>query len=434
MSGANLIFYGTTGPAGTNNNTSQPDPAQWLGKFRATQTLHSLQSTLTHVQTTESRHYLRDTARIGDGANAHAFKWLLILTGPAAMSAARIESFDNATGIFKLDRRTTANAAIGNTYALFNRNNVWPDVTAQQAIEGDTRYRCIFLRNQHGVAITNVRFHVVPLSAGGSDLARCASPQDLQDISGQFLSRPNDTTDILTALGAVDPVDAASFTNSMQGTSGWASPQSRAASGGVNASLANNFGSPVWLRRIISPGWTKRRSVAVMLVVSTDLTGSDPDPLVTGAIMSWDIAGTPAGILELDRYVGERGGCRLNGRVFEASTGLPYREQVRFDLFPGDLGTVVTDELPSYLPGGVEESDDEGKAFATFRADEASAAGAVVTPRMFVAAGEEVGEPKPPLALSFTGGFGFAHAAELFTTTNTQEFQEDPAPGFMPAI
>ncbi len=430
MPGQNLIFYGTTGPSGAAHGNSQPNPAQWLGRYRASQTLHSLQSTLTHDQATTSRHYLRDTARIGDGANAHVFKWLLIQTGPASLSAARVEAFDSATGMFKLDRRTSANALTGNSYALFSRNNVWPDVTAQQALQGDVRYRCIFFRNQHGVAITNLRFYLVPLMTGGGDFDRISSRDDIQDLSGVFLERANDTTDILNALGNVDRTTP---NNGFESASGWVHPYDRATAFSENASLANNFGSPIWLRRTIPTDCTRRRSVAVMLVATTDLAGSDPDPLVGACIMPYDILGTPAGGLEIDRFVGVSGGCRLNARVFESSTGLPYAEYLRFELSSGDLGEIAVDGDPIVSPG-VELTDEQGEAFATFRADDLSAAGETVTPRVVIPAGDEVADPVAPLQISFSGTVELAHDATLFTSPNEQTYDDEQGAGFLPGI
>ena len=148
MPGNDLIFHGTTGPGGVDGG-SQPDPADWLGRARASQVLHEFQSTLTAAQTAQSRYFVVDSTRIGDGEDVHVFKWLLIQTGTNALAAGRVMSFDSSTGTFKLDRLLGPGVAgIGDDYALFAVNNVWPDVSAAQAAAGEERFRCLVFRNR----------------------------------------------------------------------------------------------------------------------------------------------------------------------------------------------------------------------------------------------------------------------------------------------
>ena len=360
MPGNDLRFYGTTGTDGTADGDSQPDRSLWLGRFRASQTLHEFQSTVTTAQTDRDRHILVDSARIGDGADAHALKWLLVQTGPAALSAARVASFDTATGTFVLDRRTTANAAIGDDYAIFDGENVFPDVTAAQCVSGDTRFRCIVARNEHGVAVTNVKHHFQTLALGDVLFDRINNV-----VSGQpFLQRSDDTTDVLNSLGQRDLLGGPdNFSLSGQ----WNHPFRGAEAFEIDASLANNFGNAIWLRRVVPAGCKLRRSVAMMVVVTTDVTGSDPDPLVGAAIIAFDITGlTPQASLVPDRFVHAGGGARLSAAVTDTTTQAPVPDQpVQFQMKAGDAGTVATDDDPV---APYATTDDDGLAGATYAA------------------------------------------------------------------
>lgn len=384
MPGNDLRFYGTTGSGGTADGDSQPTPANWLGRFRASQTLHEFQSTLTAAQTAQNRHFVVDSSRIGDGAQAHQFKWLLVQTGPAALSAARIESFDTSTGAFKLDRPTSGSAASGDDYAVFDRNNVWPDVTAQQALQGDERFRCVYFRNEHGAAVSAVRFYLVPLTMGGYEFARINQVNNLQP----FLQRSDDVTDVLDALGQRDP---AGGPDQFAGSSGWIRPNGRVNAFGEDASTPNNQGMAVWLRRTIPAGLRLRRSLAVMLVVDTTTTGSDPDPLRSACIMPFDVLGTPAASLQRDRYTHVGGGGRLEGAVVESATGLPIPSRpVKFQVAVGDVGSVATDDDPV---APYDTTDSAGLAAATATIPSGATPGDDSTFQMLVGAGDEVGDP-----------------------------------------
>ncbi len=385
MPGNDLIFIGTTGPGGTAGDNT-PDPANWLGRARAadSNTLSEIESTLTSTQITTARHILIDTARIGDGANAHALKWILIQTGPAALEAARIESFDDSTGTFKLDRRTTANAVSGDAYAIFAPNNVWPDVTPTQAREGDERFRCIYMRNTHGATITNVRYHLVPLGAGGNDLARINQVSS----TATFIERADDTTDIVDSLG--QRVVGTGSDGFNLGTSSWLNPPSRGIAFGEDASLINNDGNAIWLRRTVPAGVRFRRSIAYMIVATTDVTGSDPDPLAGAAIMAWDIEGVPEGTVAGDRYGSVGGGIRYTGTVTdslgEALSGIP----VEWRVSSGDVGTVVTDDDPV---SGYDTTDSNGLTGATFTIPTTATPGDTSDVELVLPGGEEVGDP-----------------------------------------
>lgn len=387
MPGNDLVFYGTTGPGGGADGGAQSDPSLYLGRFRSSTRLDEFQSTLTANQLARDRHTIVDATRIGDGADAHELKWLLIQTGPAALYASRIMSFDDATGEFKLEARTPATAVIGDDYAVFSRNNVWPDVTIAQARDGDQRFRCISFRNQHGVDIDDVTIHFEALNLDGSEFARIQ--QDQSPPLQPFIQRSDGVTDILDSFGQRDP---AGGPDNFIGSGGWQSPATRAMSDTSTLLIGNNFSIGIWLRRLLAANLLgRRRSVAIKVVVETSTTGSDPDPLVGACILSFDVLGEdPTVELEVDRFVHIDGGARLKATV-EDSQGPVTDDDVHFIVRAGDQGTIVTDGDPDV---GFDELNEDGCAFATFLAPSSPTfEGDLTHPQAIVGAGDEVGDP-----------------------------------------
>lgn len=404
MPGDDLIFYGTTGPAGTSDaNPSTPDPNDWLGKFRAPETLHEFQSTLTANQNVRSRHYVVDSSRIGDGEDAHVFKWVLIQTGPNSLAAGRVMSFEDATGTFKLDRLLGPTvAAIGDSYAVFDVNNVWPDVTAAQAADGDTRYRCICFRNQHGTAISNVRVHFTDLNAQGNALMRMH-----QKTTGwPFIQRSDDETDLYDSLGLRDPLGGS---DGFAQCGPWIIPYAYVFATPQMTTLLNNFHLAIWLKRTIPENHRYRRSIAALIVCESTTTGSDPDPLVGAAVMAWDVEGEdPEATIVQDRYTYIGGGVRLTADVTAAGVLLEDRP-VQWVIRSGDLGSIFTDDDPL---AGWDTTDEDGETQATLIAPELqSAAGLVTHPRLIIGAGEEVGDPRPRVSGVLAATFSYTVSA-----------------------
>jgi hypothetical protein len=425
--GQNLVWYGTTGTAGTAEGQSQASPAAWLGKWRASQTLHSLQSTLTASQSAQSRSFLVDSAQIGAGAQAHRLKWLVLVTGPAAPAAARVASFDSATGTYKLDRPLPAAAASGNTYRLFSRNNVWPDVSAAQASAGETRYRCIVFRNEHAATLAAVRIYFLDLSAGGADCQRLHQTA----YGTPFLSRANDQTDLLDSLGQRQALGGS---DAFDGSGPWQNPFGFAVADTLVANLGQNASIAVWLRRRIPAGVQFRRSVALQIVAETTTTGSDPSPLITSAVMAYDVAAdaaTPAASIERDRYVQIGGGTRLRGAVTRGA-GPEAARAVRWRLRSGDGGALYTDDDPS---PGYATTDGSGVVYATYHAPEDAAdEGADAQAQLVVIAGDELGDPQPRIALAAAADFGESASGDLTLPSLTESFDEDLAAPLWAAI
>ena len=385
MPGNDLVFYGTTGPGGGADGGAQSDPNLFLGRFRSSTSLDEFRSTLTANQLARDRHTIVDATRIGDGADAHELKWLLIQTGPAALYASRIMSFDDATGEFKLEARTPATAVIGDDYAVFARNNVWNDVTIAQSRDGDQQFRCISLRNEHGVQITNVKIHFEALNLDGSEFARLNQTNQIQP----FIERADGVTDILDAFGQRDPLGGP---DNFIGSGGWQTPATRAMADTTIATLANTFSDAIWMRRLFPADLLmRRRSVAIKVVASTDIGGSDPDPLVGACILAFDVLGEdPTVELEVDRFVHISGGARLKATVSD-SAGPVTDDDVQFVVKAGDQGVIVTDGDPDI---GFDELNEDGEAFATFLAPTSPTfEGDPTHPQAIVGAGDEVGDP-----------------------------------------
>ncbi len=386
MPGNDLLFYGTTGTGGGFDGDAQSNPALFLGRFRSSTRLDEFQSTTTVSQATfpRARNVLIDATRIGDGADIHALKWLLIQTGPAALFASRIMAFDTATGRFQLEERTPAVVAAGDDYAVFDRNNVWPNVTVAQAAAGDEQFRCISFRNEHGVQITNIKIYFEAIGLSGFEFARLHQTNQIQP----FIERADGVTDILNVFGQRDPLGGP---DNFIGSGGWVEPQTREIADTTIATLADTFSDAIWLRRTIPAGVRFRNSVAILIVAESDFGGSDPDPLAGAAVMAFDIEGEdPTVTLEIDRPIHIAGGARLNGEALVSGSPLVGRA-VRFGIRAGDEGTIITTDNPTT---DFEITDAEGKAVATFKSPENPAfEGDLTHPQFVVGAGGEVGDP-----------------------------------------
>lgn len=396
MPGNDIRFYGTTGPGGSFDGDAESNPANFLGRFRSSTLLHEFQSDLTSNQAASTRHIIIDTSRIGDGANVHALKWLLMSTGGNALSAARIMAFDDATGLFKLDRQLGPGNALNNDeYTVFPRSNVFPDVTEAQAAAEDTSFRCIAMRNEHGATFTNFRVFFVDLMTSGVEFASITQAENPTGLS--FISRADGVTDILDSLGQRFTNPALPVEDGFRSSSTWhtaladAQAVFPANTPFLPLDIALNASVGIWLRRTM-PAVRFRKSIAFMLIAISDVGGSDPDPLAGAVIISFDIEGsTPVPTLTVDRPIHIAGGARLNGSVLTPSGAPIVDRPVRFAIQAGDEGTIVTSNNPAT---DFETTDENGEAVGTFKSTSNPAfEGALSTIQMIVGAGDEVGNP-----------------------------------------
>ena len=156
--------------------------------------------------------------------------------------------------------------------------------------------------------------------------------------------------------------------------------------------------------------------MAHVVICDSDVTGQDPDPLISGAIFPHDLLGTQTATLQPDRYVAIGGGARYTGQALDVG-GAPVPDRpLRWGLRAGDLGTVSTDDDPI---AEYDTSDAAGEVFATFQAPTLpAAAGQTSHVQLILGAGPELANPKPRIALASIGTFRYAGAAE-FTIPST---------------
>lgn len=430
MPGGDLMFHGTTGDEASADGASQPDQSQWLGGHRAAELLWEFQSSLTAAQTDRSRHVIVDSSRIGDGEDVHALKWIAIQTGTNAFAAARVAAFASATGTFKLDRALgPGNAQISDVYRVFEPNNVFASVSSAEALAGSTTYRSIVIRNLHGASLSNARCYFVPLETDGSEI-RLTQPAGNAIGGSAFLSRADELTDPLNSLGNSDPMGGA---DQFDGCNSWRPlPLSDAATQNAAGLWTNTLNIPLWLRRIVEIGQRSRSSVAVQLIVLTDTTGSDPDPLGSSAIIAWDVGlGSLAGEFARDRYVHRGGGTRLTALVTSAS--IPVASiPVQFGVRPGDLGAISSDDDPEPDFGTTDENGEAGLTFISPEAE--SADGTTSRIQMLIPDGLEVGDPQPRVTLATLSPFAFAVTAELTIPQSQRSFVDDPSGSMLPSF
>ena len=290
------------------------------------------------------------------------------------------------TGGFKLERRFPALAGIGDDYAVFDRENVFPNVTLDQARDGDQRFRCIALRNEHGGIVTNVKLYFTAIGSSGQRMSRFH--QGASPAIQPFLQRADGVTDLFDAFGQRDPLGGP---DNFADSGAWLNPQTFPIADVTVGSIGINGVIAIWLRRITPENLRLRNSTAIMIVAETDVGGSDPDPLIGAAIIPYDIDGeTPAATLQIDRFVHIQGGGRLLGTVTNSAG--PIRDRaVRFGIRTGDLGTIATDDDPTT---DFDVTDEDGVAFGTFFASvDPADEGALSHPQVIVGAGDEVGDP-----------------------------------------
>lgn len=390
--GNTLRFYGTTGPGGSDGD-AQTDRTLWLGRHRSSTRAEDYHSTLTASQTARDQHIIVDSSRIGDGDDAHVFSWVIMLTGAAAGTAARVMKFTDASGSFLLDRRLGGVAASGDFYALFSPGGVFPDLTQDQSRAGEEgRFRCLVMRNETGGAITDVRLHFLPLEGiTYGELAIFAMTDG--EAAGPFKLITDEFDDPLTDLGGL------LSTEQFENASGWITPTDRTLTLFNTASLPNNEFLAFFLRRVSPTQRRARESVAYAILVTSSTTGQDPDPLLGGMVVTYDVAGIElTNTLESDRFVHILGGARYEVISQDSAGDAVADVFVRFEAFGG--GSIATEDDPTT---NHDRTDARGEANATYTAPtDLAEVGEPAFIRAIIGGGTEVGCPQPIPTVNFT--------------------------------
>jgi len=415
-----LDFRGTVGPGG-GSGQSRPDPLTWLGRSYAAESIHSLQSTLTANQDVSRRNEIIDSARIGDGANAHALKWMAILTGPAALAAARVMSFDDATGTFKLDRELGPGLAVsGNAYRLFNPGNVFGNLSAAQAVDGITDYRSIALFNaSHGAAVNDIKIYFRPLGSLRSDII---DRTHQGGSGGLWIERSDVFTDIFDSLGGrIVGTGSDGFLVS----GGWLHPFGYATADVTYTTMNPTAFVGIWLRRKLPAGSAPGLSLAIQIIAEASNTGSDPDPLAVSGIICFDIGSAPVeGLVQADRFVHVGGGARIDAQLDRLGAPIAQRP-VQFGLRLGEQGIIIADDDPL---AGYSTTDDEGRASATYTLDLLATEGGLAHPRAIIGAGEEVADPRPRVSFSavILTPYSVQAAVDIDAPQTSRTYIDDP--------
>ena len=101
---------------------------------------------------------------------------------------------------------------------------------------------------------------------------------------------------------------------------------------------------------------------------------------------------------------------------------------VRFDLRPGDDGTIFTRDDPIST---FDTTDADGEVDATFLSPNIQAvAGETSVVRMFIGAGAEIADPQPRVSFAGVTSFAYAASGDLSQPAASQTFLEDPGGGF----
>jgi hypothetical protein len=332
---------------------AQADPNASLGAYRSSTKLDELESMFTAVAAVDDLK-LVDSARIGDGVDAHVGKWLLIVGGNNAVDyASRITTFDNSSGEFGVFTALPAAVAIGDQYRIFDANNLFDDSSAVEAAAGDVEHRMIYSKNATGIAFTAVRYYLELLEAGSGELEIVAD--DHAAASDQWQA---------ASVDEEDEPDLSGF----WGNAVFERPIIYGGSSQPpgNPGQPNGNGNPIWVRRTLAANTRGMSPTVFKLVLEATNTGGVPDPIRGAALIIFDIAGFTSSLeVTRDRKTYVFGGGRMIATLTAQETGLVVSDEpVTWELTSGP-GALNFD--------GTEETDDDGESSVVYvsPADEA---------------------------------------------------------------
>jgi hypothetical protein len=241
-----------------SGGAANSDPLLSFGGAKSGTPVEELQSTVTTNQGPDLSVFF-DSARIGDGDGTHVDKWILFITGPNALSAARVIDFRSADGRFQLEFRMLSTSVVGNIYRLFDLNSLFHEVTEAQCASGHTDYRMVYVTNTSGDAATKwqgyLRARGIGPSWAGVDF-EIFSKEDQNPVEGT----PADEETPPAGLDAVER-----FTRTLA-FYGFPSPQP------FRPRIhAQNFGGgtfrAIYLKRIVPENQRRQPYAAAMIIV-----------------------------------------------------------------------------------------------------------------------------------------------------------------------
>lgn len=358
--GSDIIPYYSIDGSG-----AQGDPNASLGGNVATNPVYNVESALTSSQSGGGRELI-DTSQIGAGVDAHVGKYLVMMEGAAAVHAARVDEFDNATGRMVLREATPTAAAAGDTYRLHAVNELWSDVDGEDSSLGATHHRCIYLRNSTGGGLADRRVFIRLLSRGGVSLGVAEFNRE--------------TTKLVTAIANEDVAPNLAELNG-SGSGAGSTPGFELPIYGTLVEVpptnvrGHNDGAdiPIWLQRVITGPRLPREEVAYQLIHVYSNTGGDPDPMVTSMVLAFDINGfTPDLTFSPDRSARRNGGVRFTLQVRSLESGEPVEGvDVDYELISGP-GTLEPRDLEE------RRTNSRGRSFVSYTGPDSAGASATV--------------------------------------------------------
>ena len=333
-------------------DAAQSDPALSLGNYRSSDALWDFQSQASAVSTATTRRFLVDSSRIGDGDNAHRGKMLTLVEGAGFPTVTRVLGFESSTGTFFLQDSMPGDVAIGDYYRVWGINNLFSEVTAQQCADGLDEWRMINISNGLGIGGIAIQHWLMSYAPGNGRLEILPTNSNASRTS--YLPGTGDTN----PLGDTGFVLTSSFGEwSNQDQMRW--PAGLADMSHVGAG-SNEFPA-IMVRRTILPGAEARGLACIAIMMTSDETGSDPDPIASICPISWSCEGfTPEADLSVDQWLRVNGGCRFEAAVRIAELGIP--------LVGRDVTFGIGDSDPGSITGSPYQiTDDIGAAGATYQ-------------------------------------------------------------------
>lgn len=325
-------------------DSAQPDPDASLGGNRSSTTLYAVDSALTSAMTDET--FFVDTS-VTSGVDAGDYG--IFLKGAAALETFLVEAFDGGSSTYTIRKLagTSGNlASSGDTYRIFKPNNLWSDPSSELCAAGQTAYRGLFVHNETGSTLTNVRFYFSPLSQLGSPDWRMA--------------RDSAVATSMTAISdEEEEPDLSGFVNAEVFEERFEYDAARAF-GSIGSGPGGSV--PIWLERTLPVQAEPGDAIVLGLVMEADNTGGDPDPFVSIALVVFTVTGITEQLEALvDRAVHVKGGGRIIATLTAAEDGSPLVGRFMdyaITSGPGGGETIVND------PNG-QVTDENGEDSAT---------------------------------------------------------------------
>ena len=157
----NLRFVGS---GASSIGVAQTDRTLWLGGNRSSTQVQQAQPDNTFVQGAQTRHTLIADALpggIGTADRDLVGWWVLIRTGAASGHVSRVSDYRQSDRRILLEVPCPADAGSGDSFSLYEPGTgSFPNVTADDSIDGSTLYRGLWFNNAEAGSFTGTRLHL----------------------------------------------------------------------------------------------------------------------------------------------------------------------------------------------------------------------------------------------------------------------------------